>query len=152
MHVSINYEWRETENDVTIVVPLKGMSFKNVDIYVSDLMVKISHAPFLLLIDLIHEVIPTSLVTLHENNILLLTLEKASKCLWNEILYGGCKKDAMKRRKESMARRAQEISKLHNMAREKKIDEERSTLRDQVRLIKKYTKLQSVMSFRSILI
>ena len=132
MYVSIQYQWRETEKDITIIVPLKGMLFKNMDLYVADLLVKISHRPFFLQIDLAREVIPVSLVTQIQNDVLLLTLEKVSKTLWNVLIYDGCKNSAVERRRKSMLRRSQEIRTLHENAMKTKVEEERSTLRDQV--------------------
>lgn len=137
MHIPIPFDWRETKDDITIVVPLKGLSFKNIDIYVADLFVKISHRPFLLQIDLAREVIPGSLVRVIENNVLLLTLEKESKVFWNTLEFDGNKSDKVVRRKESIDRRDQEIKKLHELARNTKLEEERSSLRDQVRLLTK---------------
>ena len=139
MPISIEYEWKQTENNLFISLPFKVNSLQNADIYVSDLVLKVAHAPFLLILDLANAVIPSSLLKRVDEGrgVLHLQLTKALEGHWEVLTFDGSKEKSNERKKASIQRRDDEIKFLHKQAVDKKLEEERETLREQMRIDKK---------------
>ena len=138
MPVSIEYDWKQTESDLVISIPFKVKSLQNANVDVSDLVLKVSQAPFFLLLDLANKVVPSSLQKRVEaGNILHLHLTKASKGHWQALTFDGSKDESNVRRTASTQRREEEIKHLHKLTVAKRVEEERATLRDQMKLDKK---------------
>ena len=52
MPISAEYSWSQTEETIEIQVALKGTPSRKVNVYISDLLVKVNFAPYLLQLDL----------------------------------------------------------------------------------------------------
>eukprot|EP01135_Chromosphaera_perkinsii_P008991 Nk52_evm9s1569 gene=Nk52_evmTU9s1569 len=50
------YSWEESSEEIVVVVPLRGVSRRTVDVYVSDVYVKVNYPPYLVEIDLLGRV------------------------------------------------------------------------------------------------
>lgn len=57
MSLSGEYTWTETNDTIDVVIPLKGVSLKEVDLLVTCSRIKVSYKPFLIDLNLCHEII-----------------------------------------------------------------------------------------------
>lgn len=135
MPASLRYTWEESDDSITVTIPFKGKSLNKTDVYCSDLVIKVSYSNFLLQLDLVDFVIPTSLqAALKKNDNLIIYVAKTSKGQWKSLTFDGTKAETNERRKESMRRRTLELQEMHEKSQSKKIEEGRVTLRNQVRV------------------
>ncbi len=134
MPISFKYTWTESEDAIEIKIPFKGKSIENTDIYLSDVFLKVSHPPVLLVLDLAREIIVNSSKAIKQNDVLLLHLPKAtgSRGKWKSLSFKGSKTDTMHRRNASIVKRQEEVKHSHEKARDTKLEEERMTLKKQV--------------------
>eukprot|EP00158_Paraphelidium_tribonemae_P008699 Partr_v1_DN28653_c1_g1_i8_m49660 putative dyslexia susceptibility 1 candidate 1 len=49
-------EWRQTTDKISLVVPLRGVPTKRVDVYLNDVYLKLHFAPYILEVDLLHAI------------------------------------------------------------------------------------------------
>lgn len=134
MTISGQYSWEETKEDLTVLIPFRGKSVKKLDVFAADCLLKVSHPPFLLEINL-KETIETKSCKplLRKDGILVINLKKKTPGLWYELTFSdGTKEYIEKRRHESIQRREDEIRQQHGNARSKKLEEERMAIRNQV--------------------
>lgn len=133
MPISGQYTWKESQNDITIYIPFRGKSIKKVDLFVADTLLKVSHPPFLLDLNLNKEIQTTSCKALLKDDTLVINLKKISQGLWHNLIYDAATKEELKkRRRDSIQRREKEIRQQHENARSKKLEEERMTIQKQV--------------------
>ena len=57
MSLSGEYTWSETNDTIEVVIPLKGVSLKEVDLLVSCSRINVSYTPFLIDLNLYDEII-----------------------------------------------------------------------------------------------
>ncbi len=139
MTISGQYSWEETKEDLTVLIPFRGKSVKKLDIFIADCLLKVSHPPFLLDINL-KETIETKSckALLRKDGILVINLKKKIPGLWCALTFSdGTTEFIEKRRHESIQRREEEIRQQHGNARSKKLEEERMTIRNQVSFLEK---------------
>jgi hypothetical protein len=135
MPISGKYTWKESHVDITVYIPFRGKSLKKVDLFVADYILKVSHPPFLLDLNLFKTVHTDSCKAVLKNDTLIINLKKVVPCLWHVLVYDDKRttKEEMKiRRRDSIQRREDEIRQQHEKARSKKLEEERMALRNQV--------------------
>ena len=132
MPISGQFEWKETETDITVYIPFRGKSIKKTDIFVADAVLKVSHPPFLLDINLTDLIKTNSCKAIVKDDTLVIKLSKARVGLWHKLVYDGTKDEIKSRRRDSLQRREDEIREHHEKARSKRLEEERMTLRKQV--------------------
>ncbi len=131
MPATLRYTWEETNDSITVKIPLKGKSKKN-DVYCSDLVIKVSCVPFLLQLDLKDFIIPASLQSTKKNGDLIIRVSKVSKGLWTFLTFDGTKAEANERRNKSIDRRTIELQKLHEESLSRRREEERVSIKSQV--------------------
>ena len=76
MPVTGVYEWDENAETLVVRVPLKGVVRSTVDVFVSDVLVKVNYAPYLLVLDLLHPVDDTGSKAVFQDGSLVLSLPK----------------------------------------------------------------------------
>ena len=76
MPITPGYKWSQTKTAVEVVVELHGSGRGEVDVYASDLVLKINFSPYLLLLDLCAAVDPHSSVAAFQDGCLIVTLNK----------------------------------------------------------------------------
>lgn len=135
MPVSLKYTWEETQHEITITIPFRGQSAKKVDLFVADVILKVSYHQYLLDINLAKKIRTNTSKALLKDGYLIIHLEKENKGLWHHLVFDGSKEESRARRNESLHRREREIQKQHENARSKKVEEERMAVRMQVRLM-----------------
>ncbi|KAG3027976.1 hypothetical protein PC121_g4522 [Phytophthora cactorum] len=128
------YTWEEDASSLALGVHLPGTALRNIDIYVSDLVVKVNAAPYVLLLDLQDAVDDASAVvkSIPVSNLLRLSLKKQENRVWKQLEYQGSKAVLRERRDASMERKRASETALSEKRKEKRHQEEKETLRAQM--------------------
>ncbi|ETW07008.1 hypothetical protein, variant [Aphanomyces invadans] len=134
MPLTPQFTWEQDASSVALHVPLKGVSPKDVDIYVADLVVKINFKPYVLLVDLHARIQPENATVTIANGAIALVAQKHEPGVWQQLAYDGTKADRLERRKMSMARKEAFEQKLSEDRKDLKYQSEKKTLRDQMSL------------------
>ena len=128
-----SYEWTEDENSITIVIPFRGKSLKRTELVIIDSLVKVSHPSYRLEIYLersINDSLSRAIIT---DDSLIIYLCKERPGIWDTLEFSGTKEECEERRRASLLRQEERNQLRHQNAKIKKRDEERSTVRSQVR-------------------
>ena len=90
MPISAAYTWEQTRENVMIHVALKGTAKTSVDIYISDLFLKVNFSPYLLAIDLHDKINYEKCVARFDqrDGQLHLTLPKETPQEWKDLILG----------------------------------------------------------------
>lgn len=101
---------------------------------VSDLVVKVNAAPYVLLLDLFEQVDDVSAVVkrVAAASLLRISLQKVKPQVWEQLECQGDKRERRERREESMERRTQREADVWARRMERKHAEEKQTLRAQM--------------------
>ncbi|OQR96140.1 hypothetical protein ACHHYP_16944 [Achlya hypogyna] len=134
MPLTPQYEWSQDEASISLRVPLKGTSRKEVDFYVADLVIKINFKPYVLILDLTATIDPASTMIKLIDGAIDLTVKKESPGAWKELTFHGAKSDVLARRKASMDRKTEMEQQWFEKRKELKYATEKKTLRDQMAL------------------
>ena len=132
------FQWKheQTQDHITFLVNIRGKSSKTIDVFVADLLIKISQPHgFLLILDTLEAIIPTETRIDNDGTVLRIKAKKAVSKHWDAILFEAKKEEIIFRRQQSILRREREISKLYEDARSRRIEDERTTLKHQVILV-----------------
>ncbi|GFH54085.1 hypothetical protein CTEN210_10561 [Chaetoceros tenuissimus] len=134
------FQWKheQTQDHITFLVNIRGKSSKTIDVFVADLLVKISQPHgFLLILDTLEAIVPTETRIENDGNALKIRAKKAVSKHWDTILFEAKKEEIKIRRQQSILRREREISQLHEDARSRRVEEERTTLKHQIGIEKR---------------
>lgn len=101
MPLTAKYTWEESVNDVTIRIPLKGTQASDVGIFCADVFVRVSFRPYVLVLDLLHEVDEALSNALSERGVLTLRLPKAEPSIWGQLCVKGLSKAELKERRKA---------------------------------------------------
>lgn len=138
MPISAHYKWEETDDCIDITIPFKAKTAKKADIFLAETILKISHPPYLLDINLAEKIdYPLSKV-LYQDNIITIKLQKVVKGLWGKLTFVGSKEETRVRRTDAISRMEQRVKNQHEKARTKRIEEERMSLKKQVNELSAY--------------
>ncbi|ESL06315.1 hypothetical protein TRSC58_06013 [Trypanosoma rangeli SC58] len=143
------YEWEQTEEEVLLRVTIKGFKKEAVDVFLSDVWVKVNAAPtYLLVLDLLHPVDAsrsTYYMDPEDRTCLRLRLRKQETGMWSELCIRADEYDtgalrerratAMKRVEEDYNRRLQERVGKREEERRRMTEEQWEVERAQRRLI-----------------
>ncbi|EEY61032.1 uncharacterized protein PITG_01276 [Phytophthora infestans T30-4] len=128
------YTWEQDGCSLALELHLPGTALRNIDIYVSDLVIKVNAAPYVLLLDLHDAVDDASAVvkSIPASKLLRISLKKQENRLWKQLQYQGSKTVLRERRDASMERKRASETALSEKRKEKKHQEEKETLRAQM--------------------
>lgn len=131
-----DYSWKETEGEVNIVLPLKGVKGSKADILSTERYIKVSYPPYLFEVYLYADVIEEQCTARVGNGIIEFRLIKKEGGLWGNL--------ASKETEDKQAlgeRRAEAVEKVQKAAVEqaearakKKREEEQFAIREQMKL------------------
>lgn len=135
MPITGSYTWRETPEAFHVQVPLKGTSPKKVDVFVAETVLKISYLPYLIDLDLKGSVDDKKSRAVFEKGVLKILLVKKERddVLWNTLVYEGSAEEKKERRLRSIEERSKRIQRQTENVKDVKRQQERNTLRNQVR-------------------
>mmetsp|Transcript_23746 Transcript_23746/g.25991 ORF Transcript_23746/g.25991 Transcript_23746/m.25991 type:complete len:783 (-) Transcript_23746:142-2490(-) len=141
MPVRGEYRWNETSDSLRIEIPLKGVSPKKVDIFVSTSVLKINYSPYLVEIFLLKEVDAVKHKATVKDGVLTITLMKKIPEHWGtlEISLEEYERDQkkehlLKKKQEALEQRTALEQKLAAEATDRKITEERHAVKQQMAL------------------
>eukprot|EP00944_MAST-04C_sp_MAST-4C-sp1_P013889 g13889.t1 len=145
MPISAAYTWEQTRENVLIHISLKGTAKSSVDIYVSDLFLKVNFSPYLLALDLYDKVVFDKCVARFDqrDGKLHLSLPKETPQEWNDLMFkindkkiekAQKKKLINERRSKAMARKRKHDEEVKELVIEKRRANEKMTLRKQMAL------------------
>lgn len=108
------YEWEQTEEEVLLRVTIKGVKKEAIDVFLSDVWVKVNAAPtYLLHLDLLRPIDTTRsthFVDPEDRTCLRLRLRKQEPGEWPTLCVdaGACGPDAIRERRDAAMRRAED--------------------------------------------
>ena len=116
---SKQYEWSQDINSINVTIPITGASLKNIDVYLTDLVLKINvkSTNIVKILDLESEIDYTSREnrTTYNNGLLELYIKKAEPKSWDSLTAKSLSKDeTRKRRDESFKRREDREAELQS--------------------------------------
>ncbi|KAG7397054.1 hypothetical protein PHYBOEH_001332 [Phytophthora boehmeriae] len=128
------YTWEEDVSSIALELQLPGTMLRSIDIYISDLVVKVNASPYVLLLDLRDAVDDASAVvkSIPASNVLRISLQKKTEGLWKQLQYQDTKQALRERRDASMERKRASETALSQKRKERKHQEEKDTLRAQM--------------------
>eukprot|EP00730_Choanoeca_flexa_P001413 TRINITY_DN10624_c0_g1_i6.p1 TRINITY_DN10624_c0_g1~~TRINITY_DN10624_c0_g1_i6.p1 ORF type:complete len:364 (+),score=74.96 TRINITY_DN10624_c0_g1_i6:65-1156(+) len=129
-----DYTWSQTESEVRIDVPLKGINSKKADVYTTDCYVKINFPPFFFEVDLFETIDHQSSTASIGNGLARFTLIKSAASQWEQLQAAGSKQERLARRLESQSRAQQQAKDLEEALSKEKHEAERAAVRRQMDL------------------
>ena len=135
MPIAGQYTWSETGSHIEIVIPLKGISHKKVDVFTASNILKVSFAPFMLDLNLYKEIDEENSRAVFKNGTLKICLsKKESGTLWNQLCFEGTKEEVQQRREKALIERSERVKKQMENAAAKKVEEERMVFQQHMAL------------------
>jgi len=104
MPISPRYDWSQSPGEVTIRVQLKHVQKAKFRVSASPFFLKVNYAPFILDVDLRHEVVYRDIVVRILPKHVELICPKVEEALWTELEVKGDKKELQARREASIKR------------------------------------------------
>jgi len=132
---SASYKWKEDKDSITLSIPFVGKSLKRTDLVTFDTLVKVSHPPYRLEINLKHSINDTLSRATLKDQTLTIYLRKEVSELWGTLEFQGTKEECKERRRISLLKREEKTQLRHQNAVMKKSEERRSTVQSQVRVL-----------------
>ena len=131
-----DFVWRETETEVLITVPLKGVKPHKADIFSTDEYIKVNFPPFLFEVQLFASVVEEQCTAKVGNGKIDFRLVKRKAGLWGSLNSSNARsKEAMKENREKAIARAQEHAKQAIEDRDKKKrEEDQYAIKEQMRI------------------
>ena len=131
-----DYSWKETEAEVDIVLPLKGVKASKADILSTERYIKVNYPPYLFEVYLYAEVIEEQCTVKVGNGVIEFRLIKKEIGLWGDLVSKEAESKHVLEEK-----RAEAVEKVRRVAAEeaearakKKREEEQFAIREQMRL------------------
>lgn len=132
-----DYTWRETEKEVVIVLPLKGVSPSKADILTTERYIKVHYPPYLFEAYLEGEVVEERCSVKLGNGTVQFNLVKKEGGVWGRLVALETEEDRhvlAEKRAEAVETVGKTASQLKKVRAEKKREEEKFAVREQMRL------------------
>lgn len=131
-----DFTWKETDTDVIITVPLKGVKPSKADIFSTDSYVKVSYPPYLFEVLLYAPVVEEQCVARVGNGVIDFTLIKKEPILWGRL-----SSEESENKETMIEKRAEAVDYVHKAAKElaeqkakKRREEESFAIKQQMKL------------------
>lgn len=131
-----DYTWRETERDVSITLPLKGVKSSKADIFSTNRYIKVNYPPYLFEVHLHAPVLEEKCTAKVGNGVVNFVLAKEEHVLWGRLASEESEnKDAMSVKRAEAIEHAQKMAaKLDEDKAKKKREEERFAVKQEMKL------------------
>ena len=131
-----DYTWRETETEVSITLPLKGVKSSKADIFSSDQYVKVNYPPYLFEVHLHAPVVEEQCTAKVGNGVIDFRLIKMEPRLWGRLSSAESedRKFMVDRRVEAVEYAHKKATELAEQKAKKKREEERYAVKQQMKL------------------
>lgn len=138
MPILVNdYTWSETEGEVSITLPLRGVKSSKADIFTTGEYIKVSYPPYLFEVHLHRPVLEERCSVKVSTGVVLFNLVKETPGLWGMLAIELTKenKEAMMVRRERAVTAAHQRAEAEKKERaKKKREEEQFAIKEQMRL------------------
>lgn len=130
-----DYTWQETEGELIICLPLKGVSSTKVDIFSTDQYIKVSYPPYLFEVHLLKPVVEAQSTAKIGNGVITFRLIKIEPGHWSRLHSQESEdKDAMaEKRAEAVAHSQRADAELREERAKKKREEEQYAIQQQMK-------------------
>lgn len=133
MPLDADYTWKQTHTTVLLEIPLKGTPAKAVDIYATDLLLKVNFGGYLLQLDLLHPIDDTAAVAKIKQGVLNLKLRKVEPGGWDTlVIEGASKAEIAARRTAAIEAKNERDAALAERVKDRRYEDERKALRKQM--------------------
>ena len=129
-----DYTWSETESQVTLTVPLKGVKQNKADIFSSNSYIKINFPPYFFEVQLYRPVIEDQCTVRIGNGVILFTLVKEEKGIWGQLFSEEDKESMIEKRKVAVDHAQKQAEQDRAEKAKKKRDEEQFAIKKQMKL------------------
>ena len=131
-----DYRWRETEHEVTITLPLKGVKGSKTDIFSTDRYIKVNYPPYLFEAHLHAPVLEEKCTAKIGNGVVNFLLAKEEPGLWGRLvsMESEDKEFMSARRAEAIEHVQKAAAKLDEERAKKKREEERFAIKEEMKL------------------
>lgn len=137
MPIAGDYTWTETNASIEVVISLKGVSPKKVDVFTASTILKVSYSPFLIDLDLFDEIELDKCKAIFKDGVLKILLVKKIQELWGQLCFGGTIDETKQRRQQALEKRQQHVKEQIGKVRAKKFEEERMVFHQHMELERK---------------
>lgn len=131
-----DFTWRETEEEVELILPLKGAKPSGVDVFSTDEYIKVNYPPFLFEVQLFAPVLEEKCTVRIGNGVVDFRLVKRSPGLWNRLVApeGEDKSCMVEKRSEAIAHAHKKAAEEREERAKKKREEEQFAIKQQMKL------------------
>ena len=131
-----DYTWKETNNEVYITLPLKGVKSSKADIFSSNRYIKVNYPPYLFEVYLHAAVLEEKCTAKIGNGVVNFSLAKEEHGLWGRLVSEESEDKAIMsaRRAEAVEHVQKTAAKLEEERAKKKKEEERFAIRQEMKL------------------
>eukprot|EP00002_Diphylleia_rotans_P036564 TRINITY_DN8073_c0_g1_i5.p1 TRINITY_DN8073_c0_g1~~TRINITY_DN8073_c0_g1_i5.p1 ORF type:complete len:533 (-),score=99.17 TRINITY_DN8073_c0_g1_i5:330-1928(-) len=134
MPVQLQYSIEENADALTLLVSLRGIGRTQLDVYVSELFVKVTSTPYLLIVDLFDAVDEMKSVATVDNDELRVVMPKIRSGSWAQQTFKGTKEEILRRRNESIERTQEREKHAREEKARLKREAERHTVQRQIQV------------------
>ncbi|KAH9578959.1 CS domain [Trypanosoma melophagium] len=137
MPVKPVYEWEQTDTEILLRVVIKGFKKDAIDVFLSDLWVKINAAPtYLLSLDLLHPIDvgkSTHFIDPDDRSCLRLKLRKQQPAIWSDLCINAddCGAEAIRERRNAAMKRTEDDYNRRLLERAGKREEEKRRMTEE---------------------
>lgn len=131
-----DYTWRETEDEVTITLPLKGVKSSKADIFSTNRYIKVNYPPYLFEVHLYAPVLEEKCTAKIGNGVVNFQLTKEERCYWGRLasVESDDKEVMGVKRVEAIEHVQKTVAKLDEEKAKKKKEEETFAIKQEMRL------------------
>lgn len=137
MPITGDYTWSETNDKVEVLIPLKGVSPKKVDVFSASNILKVAFPPFLIDLNLFAEIEVDQCRAVLKDGTLKILLAKKAGGVWGQLCFKGTKEEVKQRRNDALREREQRVQQQMQEVATKKVEEERMVFQQHMEIERK---------------
>lgn len=139
MPISGEYTWTETIDAINVLIPLKGVSPKKVDVFTASTILKVAYSPFLIDLDLYNELELEKCRAILKDGTLIVHLAKkdGQHELWGQLCFEGTADEIKHRRDKALHDQQEKVMRQMEKVAAKKVEEERMVFQQHMELERK---------------
>jgi hypothetical protein len=139
MPISGEYTWTETIDAINVLIPLKGVSPKKVDVFTASTILKVAYSPFLIDLDLRSELELEKCRAILKDGTLIVHLAKkdGQHELWGQLCFEGTPDETKHRRDKALEEQQEKVMRKMEKVAAKKVEEERMVFQQHMELERK---------------
>ncbi|EDQ90088.1 uncharacterized protein MONBRDRAFT_31996 [Monosiga brevicollis MX1] len=129
-----DFNWTQTDDEVHLEVPLKGVHPKKADVYTNDVFVKVNAPPFLFEVDLFAAIDDGASKAVIGNGVAVFTLVKREPATWPTLHLPAERAELLQRRAKAQARAEAQMTAAAETRALEQHEKERAAVRRQMEI------------------